>query len=347
MTKHAIAGALLALALTGSAFASGAKGGLAIEAEVKAEAKADAAAGDKAFAAGDFEAAAAAYGQGFARSRDAAFVYALARTHQVLKRKDEAKALFESYLAASGDLKHRSEAEAQVGAKKSAKATGGLIGGVVDTAGGAVDAVVSVPGSVYTATKVSVASQVDASAKASAETADKAYAESKYDDARKSYDEAYAKSQQAVLLYGEGMASAQAGKAAEARAALAGYLATRPSGEQAEKARQMMLAMGGNADALAKVNVSAKVSKEVKTEAGQADAAFKAGKYADAARIYGEAHAKKADAALLYGKGMALYAQGNVTEAAEALKAYLASSGKVEFKADAQATLKACGNAQG
>ena len=63
---------------------------------------AQAAAGDTAYAAGSFGAALDAYGEGFAKTRDAAFVYAMAECHKQLGHKDDAKQMFSMYLAASG-----------------------------------------------------------------------------------------------------------------------------------------------------------------------------------------------------------------------------------------------------
>src|SRR5687767_11049626 len=70
-----------------------------IKADVNAKVQAQAAAGDAAYAAGNFEAALVAYGEGFAASRDAAFIYAMAQCRKSLKQADEAKAMFNMYLS--------------------------------------------------------------------------------------------------------------------------------------------------------------------------------------------------------------------------------------------------------
>jgi len=137
------------------------------------------------------------------------------------------------------------------------------------------------------------------------------------------------------------MANAHAGKGAEARAALSGFLATGPKGEHADQARQMLLAVGGH-PALAKpVAIGGKVAKEAKDAASNGDKAFKSGRFVEAVKFYGEAYAKKNDAAALFAKGLAQYAEGDAKDAAESFKGYLASSGKLDFKAQAEAALTA------
>ena len=75
---------------------------LSIKVDASAKGTGRAAAGDMAYAAGDFAAALAAYGEGFAATRERAFIYAQARCHQALGHKDDATAMFRMYLAASG-----------------------------------------------------------------------------------------------------------------------------------------------------------------------------------------------------------------------------------------------------
>ncbi|MDY7228729.1 tetratricopeptide repeat protein [Hyalangium rubrum] len=346
MKKQLTLGAALAMALTTPALAAP-KLQLTIQGDVEVAGKEEAEAGDKAFAAGDFRSALAAYGEGFADTKDPDFLYALGQTQKALGNKAEAKSLFESYLAGAGELKYRGEAATEAGVK----ATKGLVGGVVNTVGGAANAVVGVVGglasTVYTAVKVNVADKLEAGAQEVAKKGDEAYAAGKYAEARAFYDQAYEKSQQGLALFAEGMANAQAGKGAEARAALAGFLASAPKGEQADQARQMLLAMGGSPQMMAKgVSIASKMAKEAKTEATNADKAFKAGRFMEAAKFYGEAYAKKNDAVALYGKGMAQYAEGDVKEAAESFKSYLASGGKLEFKTQAEAALAASWGAE-
>jgi len=194
--------------------------------------------------------------------------------------------------------------------------------------------------------KVDISEKLQAGAQAAAEKGDSAYASGNYAEAQAAYDEAYAQSQQSLALFAEGMADAHAGKGSEARAELAGFLASGAKGEQANQARMMLLALGGSADLVKSVAVTGKVSKEAKAEAGQGDKAFKAGRFLDAVKFYGEAYARKSDSAALYAKGMAQYAEGDVKEAAATLKSYLSSSGKLEFKAQAEATLAASDGAE-
>lgn len=344
MKKSLTLGAALAMTLSTPALA-GAKLQLSIEADVDASGKPQAVIGDKAFSAGDFRSALAAYGEGFARTKDPDFLYGLAQAHKALGDKPEAKSLFESYLAGPGELKHRTEAATEAGVK-AAKDTGkGLVGGVVGVVGGATNAVVGVvggiAGSVYTAVKVNVADKLSAAAQAAAKKGDEAYAAGKFADAQAAYDQAYQQSQQPMALFAEGMADAQAGKGADARAELAGFLASAPKGEQADQARQMLLAVGGSTGLVQGVSIASKVAKEAKAEATNGDTAYKAGRFLDAAKSYGEAYAKKSDPAALYAKAAALYAEGNVKEAAENFKSYLASGGKLEFKNQVDAVLTA------
>lgn len=346
MKKQLRLGAALTMALSTPALAAP-KVQLTIAGEVEIAGKEEAAAGDKAFSEGDLKAALAAYGEGFADTKDPDFLYALAQTHKALGNKAEAKSLFESYLAGAGELKYRTEAATEAGVKAGKGLVGNTVnavGGVVNTATGLVG---GIAGSVYSAVKVNVADKMEAGAKELAKKGDEAYAASKFAEAKVFYDQAYEKSQQGLALFAEGMANAQAGKGAEARAALAGFLANAPKGEQADQARQMLLAMGGAPQLMSKgVSIAAKIAKEAKAEATNGDKAFKAGRFMEAAKFYGEAFAKKADPAALYAKGMAQYAEGDAKEAAETFKAYLASGGKLEFKGQVEAALAASAGAE-
>lgn len=352
MKKGFTLGAALAMALGTPALAAS-KVQVSIQAEVEASGRDEAAAGDKAVAAGDYRAALAAYGEGFAETKDPDFLYAMAQVHKAMGSKAEAKSLFQSYVVGEGELKYRGEAAREAGVKLAAqtKDTGkGVVGSVVDTASSAAKAALGTAGglaaSVYTAVKVDVAGKLAASAQAAARKGDEAYAAGNYEEAQASYDEAYEQSQQPLALFAEGMADAHAGNAAEARGELAGYLATGAKGEQANQARQMLLAMGGSTQLVKGVSVAAKVSKEAKAAAASGDKAFKAGRFVDAAKLYAEAYAKKNDAAALYAQGMAQYAEGDVKEAAQSFKSYLASGGRLEFKAQAEAALKASSSAE-
>lgn len=345
MKKQWMLGAVLTMALSTPALA-GPKVQITIEGDVEAAGKAAAVVGDKAFAAGDFRSALAAYGEGFADTKDPDFLYALGQAQKALGNKAEAKSLFESYLAGAGELKYRSEAASAAGVKVAKETGKGIVGGVVGVVGGAANAAVNVVGglaaSVYSVVKVNVADKLEASAKEVAKKGDEAYAAGKFVEAKAFYEQAYEKSQQGLALFAEGMANAQAGKGAEARAALAGFLANAPKGEHADQARQMLLAMGGSPQMMAKgVAIASKVAKEAKAEATNGDKAFKAGRFMEAAKFYGEAFAKKSEPAALYAKGMAQYAKGDVKEAAETFQQYLAAGGTLEFKSQVEATLAA------
>lgn len=349
MKKQMTLGAALALALSAPAMAAP-KIQISIVADVDAGGKADATAGDKAFAAGDFAGALAAYGEGFADTKDPDFLYALGQTNKALGYKAEAKSLFESYLAGQGELKYRSEAAAEAGVKL-AKDTGkGVVGGVVGVVKGVGNATASlvtgIAGTVYSVVKVNVADKIEAGAQAVAKKGDEAYSSGKFADAQSFYDQAYTQSQNSWALFAGGMADAQAGNGADARAELAGFLANAPKGEQADQARQMLLAMGGSPMLVKPVSIGSKIAKEAQAEAMNGDKAFKAGRFVEAAKFYGDAFAKKSDAAALYGKGMAQYASGNVKDAAESFKSYLASSGKLEFKPQVEAALSASASIQ-
>lgn len=341
-------GAALALALTTPALAAPPKVQISIQGDVEASGKELAIAGDKAFAAGDFRAALAAYGEGFADTKDPDFIYGLGQAQKALGNKAEAKSLFESYLAGAGELKYRGEAATEAGVKAGKDAGKGVVGGVVGAVGTVANTTANVvgglAGSVYSAVKVNVADKLAAGAQAVAKKGDEAYASGKFVEAKTFYDQAYEQSQQGLALFAEGMASAQAGNASEARAALSGFLATGPKGEQAEQARQMLLAMGGSPQLVKGVTIASKVAKEAKTEATNGDKAFKAGRFVDAAKFYGEAYAKKNEAAALYAKGLAQYAEGDVKEAAQSFKSYLSAGGNLEFKSQAEAALVASGS---
>jgi tetratricopeptide (TPR) repeat protein len=328
---------VLALAVSSPALAGGAGASatvsVSIKADVNVKGQADATAGDAAYAKGDFEAALAAYGNGFAKTRDSAFLYAMAECHKAMGHKDDAVATFKMYESASGTLKYKAQADAEIGVKST-------VGGALGAVKGATKAVAEVGGGVFTAAKISIGAGISASAKAEAKAGDTAYAAGKFEDAAKSYAEAYAKSQASVALYAQGQASAQAGNAVEARAALTGYLASGAS-QYAKESKQLLLALGGRAELATKVSISAKVDASVKAQAAVGDKAMAAGKFLDASKAYADAYGKKADAALLYAKGMAQFYAGQTADAAASLKAYLAASGNLEFKASAQATLTA------
>lgn len=350
LSQVMLASALFAApAFAGGGGASGtaaASASISIKADVNAKGQAQAAAGDAAYAAGKLDAALAAYGEGFAQSRDAAFIYAMAQTHKALGHKDEAKQMFAMYLSASGSatLKYKADAEAELGAKAKTGlgVVGGALGKVKDTT---VGVVTDVGAGVYSTAKLGISASINASAKASAKAGDEAYAAGKFEDASKSYLEAFGKSQEAVALYAAAQANAQAGHGAAARGLLLGYLAAQPSGTYAKDAKTLVLAIGGNASTVAKVGIKAKVAVDAKASAEAGDKAFAAGKFVDAAKLYGEAYAKKSDAAALYAKGIAQLYAGMTADAVASLKSYLAVGGNLEFKASAEANLRVAGGA--
>lgn len=338
-------GATVAPPLVGSAQAAAAAA-VSIQADVQASGKADAAIGDKLYAAGDYVAALAAYGDGFAKAKDASFIYAEAACHKALGHKAEAETMFKMYLSAGKEetLKYAGEAKAALGGVKNVGKA--LLGGLT----GAVTTVASVTGGVvfgiFNVLKVSVAGEItDAAAKAKAQAGDAAYEAKNFAAAAKAYGEAYAAGEPAVALFAEGSAEAQVGHTADARALLSGYLSAEPKGKHADEARQLLLAIGGLGADIPKVAVKAKAGAEAAAEAAKADAEYKAGRFLGAAKAYGDAFAKKAEPALLYGQAMAELSAGKVTEAKQHLSAYLKSSGKLEFKASAEAALKASGGA--
>lgn len=324
----------------------GASASVAVAVDVSAAGKAAAALGDKLYAAGDYKGALLAYGDGFAKTRDAAFIYASAQCHSALAHKDDAETMFKMYLAAAGKTKLKYETEAKAalgGAKGVGKAVvGGIVGAAKAVGGTVLDLTGFLAGGIYSALKVSIAAEIEAGAKAKAEAADAAYAAAKYGEAAKSYAQVFASAENPVALFAQAQAEAQAGHAAEARALMNGYLTAVSKGKHVDEAKQLMLAMGGAASsASATVAVKAKVAAELAASVNAADAAYKAGKFATAAKGYGEAYAKKAEPVLLYAKGMAEYNAGLLADAQKDLKAYLAAGGGLEFKTNAELALKA------
>jgi hypothetical protein len=319
---------------------------VSVTADVSPVGAATAAIGDKAYAAGDFHAALLAYGEGFAKTRDAVFIYAEAQCHAALSHKEEAEAMFKMYLAAAGKAKLKYEAEAKAalgGAKSAGKALVGAVTGAADAVAGLAG---FVGGGIYSALKLSIAAEVEAGAKAKAEAADAAYAAAKWGEASKNYAEVFASAENPIALFAEAQAEAQVGHAAQARALLHGYLTAVAKGKHVEEAKQLMLAMGGGAvDISAKVAVKAKVAKELAADVNVADAAYKAGKFLSASKAYAAAYAKKAEPVLLYAKGMAEYNAGMLVDAQKDLKAYLAAGGNLDFKVDAEITVKASASA--
>lgn len=342
-------GAVVAPPVVGTAQAAAAS--VSIQADVQASAKAAAVLGDQLYASGDYVGALTAYGNGFAKAKDSAFIYAEAACHKALGHKAEAETMFKMYLSSGKEeaLKYAGDAKAALGGVKNAGKA--LIGGLTGAVTGTVGAVANVTGTVvfgiFGALKVSVAGEIkDAAAKAKAEAGDAAYLAKNFAAAAKSYGEAFATGEPAVALFAEGSAEAQAGNVTDARALLTGYLSAAPKGKHAEDARQLLLAIGGLGAEIPKVVVKGKASADVKAESTAGDEAYKAGQFLSAAKSYAAGYAKKSsETALLYGQGMAELSAGKIAEAKEHLSAYLKAGGKLEFKASAEAALKANGSA--
>ena len=153
---------------------------LSIAAEVTASAQAIAMEADNLYARGEIRAALAAYARGFEASKDAGFLYAQARCHARLGDAARARALLKQYLAASGTLRYRADAEAvlaggvAVGAGAGATVTGAVggvggraVGGVRGVGGAAVGGVGAAGGVAGTA--VSAGGDLAGSLSASAE----------------------------------------------------------------------------------------------------------------------------------------------------------------------------------
>lgn len=344
-----LCGGVSALTLAPSSAHAAAAGAVAIQADVQVSAKAEAALGDKLYAAGDYVGALAAYGDGFVKAKDAAFIYAEAACHKAMGHKAEAEMMFKMYLSAGAEasLKYANEAKAALGGiKNTGKALlGGLTGAVTTTVGAVANVAGTVVFGIFGALKVAVASEIEAAGKIKAQAGDAAYAAAKFGEAAKAYGEAYTASESSVALFAQGSAEAQAGHSVEARALLTGYLEAQPKGKHADEARQLLLAIGGMGAEVPKIAMKAKAGAEAAAEAAKADAAYKAGRFLSAAKDYGAAFAKKAEPALLYAQGMAELGAGKVTEGRQHLTAYLKSGGQLEFKVSAEAALKASGGA--
>lgn len=351
--KRGLFATLFALSLSAGSVTEAAEASaaasVAVAVDVSAAGKAAAALGDKAYAAGDFRAALAAYGEAFAKTHDAAIIYAEAQCHNALEHKAEAEAMFKMYLAAAGSakLKYENEAKAALSGAKSVgkKVLGGITGVVTGTVGLVADLTLGIAGGIYGVLKLSIAAELEGAAKVKAEAADAAYAAAKWGDAAKNYGAAFFSSENPIALFAQAQAEAQAGNAAAARSLIAGYLQAGAKGKHVEEAKQLLLAMGGSAEVVAKLAVKAKVAKDIAADVDLGDVAYKAGKYLTASKAYAAAYAKKAEPVLLYAKGMAEFSAGQLVDARKDLSAYLAAGGKLDFKVSADVTLKACAGA--
>jgi hypothetical protein len=171
---------------------------ISVAASVKASAKAEAKAADEAYAAAKYEEAAAGYLKAYAKSQQTIALYAAAQAHAQAGHAVEARALLLGYLVT--------------------KPKGA-------TAGDAKKLLLALGGSSSAAVKVSVKAKASAKAKGDAGKGDKAFAAGQYHGAIKAYAAAYAKTQDAVLLYAQGMAQYYAGMTADAVTTLKAYLA--------------------------------------------------------------------------------------------------------------------------
>ena len=113
---------------------------VAIAADVAAPARTIAMKADNLFAAGELAAAARLYAEGYAASKDPAFLYAQAQCHASLGQMAEARALFESYLdaGAGATLKYGGRARAALGSLggRVKGGAGAAVGGAANLAGG-------------------------------------------------------------------------------------------------------------------------------------------------------------------------------------------------------------------
>ena len=107
---------------------------LSIAAEVPAAAQTIAMEADNLYARGEIRAALSAYVRGFDASKDATFLYAQARCHARLGDAAKARALLKQYLAASGTLRYKTDAEAVLAGKVAVGADAGTA--VTGTVGG-------------------------------------------------------------------------------------------------------------------------------------------------------------------------------------------------------------------
>ncbi len=133
---------------------------LAIAADVPAAIAAEVAKADGLYARGDFAGALAIYARLHATTKDPALLYAQAMAKWQLGAAADAKALFQAYLAAGGNLAYRVQAEA--GLRDLGGAVGGAVGGVVGGVGGVVGGVGGVTGGVVGGVAGGVRGGVDA-----------------------------------------------------------------------------------------------------------------------------------------------------------------------------------------
>jgi hypothetical protein len=103
---------------------------------------------DTLYAKGDFDGALAIYAKLHASAKESVLLYAQGMAYVQLGARDKAKAMFEAYLAAGGNLAYKDKVQAQMGlvagatgaVSKGVGAVGGLAGGAVGGLGGDVGA---------------------------------------------------------------------------------------------------------------------------------------------------------------------------------------------------------------
>lgn len=113
---------------------------VAVAGDVAAGIQAEVAKADGLFSRGDFNGALTIYASAYASSKDAALLYAQGMANLQLGARDKARAQFDAYLSAGGNLVYKDRAQAQLGllggaVRKTGGAVGGVIGGVGDVAG--------------------------------------------------------------------------------------------------------------------------------------------------------------------------------------------------------------------
>jgi tetratricopeptide (TPR) repeat protein len=309
-----------------------AKVSISLDVSVTAKVKAEAA--DKLYAAGDYKGAIKLYQEGYDTYKDAAFLYAKAQCEKALGQAADAKKDFDAYLALGTKVTLKYKAEAETGVKEVSSAVIGVVGGVATGVVGATKATLTF------ASSLSISANVSVEAQASAKSGDDAYAAGKYQEAKKYYAEAAAKKPEPTFLYAEAQCELAAGHKSEAIGLLQGYLSAKGTLKYKKEAQASLKELKAKSKEKIKVSVAASVSATVKTEAKAADALAAAGDYAGAAKAYGELYAKSSsDAALLYAQGQCYRLAGDAAKAKETLNAYLAVSGKLKFKAEADAAV--------
>ncbi len=112
---------------------------VAVAGDVAVAIQAEVAKADGLFSRGDFSGALAIYANAYASSRDVNLMYAQGMVELQLGQRAKAKAWFESYLAAGGNLIYKDRAQVNIGllggATAAVRKTGGAVGGVLSGVG--------------------------------------------------------------------------------------------------------------------------------------------------------------------------------------------------------------------